>query len=95
MVLCLTIFLGMVPGLEGLIRTITSDLPGRLGSCVVSVLRENRQADDVETCDAPKQDLRDVCPSGVAEIYPGVARCNGLGYSVQQVVEWPEVLANS
>ena len=38
-----------------------------------------------------------VCPSGVAEIFPGVhkedrccARC-----IAQQVVEWPEVLANS
>ena len=28
---------------------MTSDLPGRLGSCVLSVLRRNRQADDVET----------------------------------------------
>ena len=41
-----------------------------------------------------KTGKRDVCPSGVAEIFPGVhkeyrccARCNGLGYSVQQVVE--------
>ena len=48
-----------------------------------------------------KQEVRDVCPSGVAEIFPGVhkeARCcarfEGLGYSAQQVVEWPEVLAN-
>ena len=49
MALCLRIFLGMVPSLEGLTRTMTSDLPVRLGSCVLSVLQGNRQADDVET----------------------------------------------
>ena len=39
MALCLRIFLGMVPSLEGLTRTMTSDLPVRLGSCVLLVLR--------------------------------------------------------